>query len=235
MVRIEKRDGIFIVYIPPISNLRSSEDLIKTFKSLESAEGLSAVILASDHPKFWNAGNDFKEMMKLGPSHMVALVEAKMRVLHAILTVNVPTIACVTGHAQAGGCLMAMACDYRVMSKEKAFLQMGELYAKVVTPTRGSKLLMAKVHPNVYKDMLLRAKRFLPEDCLKHQLVEFLSEAPLEKAIELAKEVSMFGENNELYGATRLSVYGDVIKTLEEPKMTELETRINRKAFGPKL
>ena len=130
---------------------------------------------------------------------------------------------------------MAMACDYRVMSKEKAFLQMGELYGKLVVPTRMSKLLRAKVHHSVCKDMLLKAKRFLPEDCLRSELVDFLSETPLEKAIELAKEVAMFGEDKELYRATKLSVYTDVIKVLEVPKMTELELRVNSQAFAPKL
>ncbi|KAF9334143.1 hypothetical protein BG006_002648, partial [Podila minutissima] len=77
-------------------------------------------------------------------------------------------------HAFAGGCLMVMAHDYRVMRSD-----------------RGTKstLLRFKMHPHIYRSVVLEAKRYGGQETLACHLVDAIAEGD-EPTVALAKEVA---------------------------------------------
>ena len=48
-------------------------------------------------------------------------------ILKHLLGFPIPVIAAINGHAFAAGFMLAMACDYRVMKSQKAWLSMNEI------------------------------------------------------------------------------------------------------------
>jgi enoyl-CoA hydratase len=47
-----------------------------------------------------------------------------MRLLGRMLRLNVPTIAMLNGHAIAGGCMLALSCDWRTSRSESEKVKM---------------------------------------------------------------------------------------------------------------
>ena len=63
------------------------------------------------------------------------------------MTLPVPTVACINGHAFAGGCLLALAMDYRVMRTDAGFVCMNEIDMGLVASSAPR-----KIKPGVFKN-----------------------------------------------------------------------------------
>ncbi len=65
------------------------------------------------------------------------------------------------GHAFAGGCIFAIAHDYRIMRKERGFLCMNEIDIGLPMPEYFYKLVFKpKVNNSVFMDLCAIGKRF---------------------------------------------------------------------------
>ena len=103
------------------------------------------------------------------------------------MTLPVPTVACINGHAFAGGCLLALAMDYRVMRTDAGFVCMNEIDMGLVASSAPSKIkpgvfknadwkmtsiLRARLAPAVVRDMFLKAVRLPGKDALAMGVVD---------------------------------------------------------------
>jgi hypothetical protein len=144
-------------------------------------QGPCALIVTSTG-KFFSNGNDLQWLQETGqpPTAMAKYLSA---LLARIATLPIPVVAAVNGHGFAGGCLLAMAADYRVMRSQrghdlpcivlvpwlsichancvycKGFLCMNEVdLGGALTPGMNA-LLCAKLGPLVVRTMLLQGEQ----------------------------------------------------------------------------
>ncbi|KAG0326791.1 hypothetical protein BGZ99_008994 [Dissophora globulifera] len=117
--------------------------------------------------------------------------EIFMPMLNKILLFTIPTVACVNGHAFAGGMLMAMAHDYRVMRTDRGFMCMNEIDLPAPLPAGMSALLRYKLPHHVYRSVVLEAKRYSGKDALANHVVDAIPDKDgVEPAFELAKALA---------------------------------------------
>ena len=103
---------------PPVNSL-SLEVLSSFADSLAEAESdkaCRAVVLASASPSVFSAGLDITEMHEPDPQRLRKFWGTLQEVWLKLSTSRVATIAAVEGHSPAGGCMLAMSCDWRVMA-----------------------------------------------------------------------------------------------------------------------
>ncbi|KAG0204569.1 hypothetical protein BGX28_003540 [Mortierella sp. GBA30] len=117
--------------------------------------------------------------------------ETFMPMLNKILLFPLPTVACINGHAFAGGMLMAMAHDYRVMRSDRGFMCMNEIDLPSPLPTGMSALLRFKLPHHVYRSVVLEAKRYSAKEALASHIVDAIPDKDgIEAAFELAKGIA---------------------------------------------
>ena len=82
------------------------------------AQGAKGLIL-SGNPKVFSAGLDVPHLLSLGNDRAALMAgwESFFGAARALAAATVPVVAAITGHAPAGGCVLALCCDYRVMAK----------------------------------------------------------------------------------------------------------------------
>lgn len=82
------------------------------------AQDAKALVL-SGNSKVFSAGLDVPHLLSLGDDRSALLAGwgAFFDAIRAIAGSPVPVVAAITGHAPAGGCVLALCCDYRVMAK----------------------------------------------------------------------------------------------------------------------
>jgi enoyl-CoA hydratase/carnithine racemase len=83
--------------------------------------GGAAGIVLSGGPKVFSAGLDVPHLLALGDDR-AAVRDAWARFFDAVRAIGespVPVVAAIAGHAPAGGCVLALCCDYRVMARSE--------------------------------------------------------------------------------------------------------------------
>lgn len=141
------------------------------------AAGAQGLVL-SGGPKVFSAGLDVPFLVKLGDDR-AALRHAWdgfFAVARALADAPVPVVAALAGHAPAGGCVLALCCDYRVMASGPFSIGLNETRVGLVAPDGIQHLLRRVVGPRQAERMLLTGELVLAEQALAMGLVDELVE-----------------------------------------------------------
>ena len=90
----------------------------KMRSATRSTAGAQGIVLAGG-PKVFSAGLDVPYLLSLGDDRnaLNSAWEHFFAAARAIARSPVPVVAAIAGHAPAGGCVLALCCDYRVMAQ----------------------------------------------------------------------------------------------------------------------
>ncbi|MFS8137549.1 MAG: enoyl-CoA hydratase/isomerase family protein [Thermomonas sp.] len=168
------------------------------------AAGAQGIVLAGG-PKVFSAGLDVPFLLSLGDDQQALLSawNAFFDAARALASCPVPVVAAIAGHAPAGGCVLALCCDYRVMADGPYRIGLNETQVGLVAPEGIQALLSRVVGPH-------RSERLLVSGAL--------IEASEAHAIGLVDELTGIDEV-----ATRARVWLDAL--LQLPQAPVLETR----------
>jgi 3,2-trans-enoyl-CoA isomerase len=129
-VSMIKENGIAILLLsrgkvnalnePLIEQLHT--DLIKLEK-----DKTIRVILLKGEGKFFSFGFDVPELLAYSRDEFERFLRKFTDLYHYIFIYPKPTIAVINGHAIAGGCMLATACDFRLMVSGKAKISLNEI------------------------------------------------------------------------------------------------------------
>jgi 3,2-trans-enoyl-CoA isomerase len=101
---------------PPANAL--SADLVELItKSLIEAGEEAGAVVVSGLPGMFSAGLDVPQLMQFDREAMCQFWELFLRMLKTIAHMPIPTAFAMTGHAPAGGIVMALFGDYRIMPR----------------------------------------------------------------------------------------------------------------------
>jgi enoyl-CoA hydratase/carnithine racemase len=102
------------------------EELRECFQKLADDSNIKSVILTGER-SFFSFGLDIPEFLSYSKDSFIKFL-AKFTELYAyIFTFPKPVVAALNGHTIAGGCMLAIACDYRLMASGKAKISLNEL------------------------------------------------------------------------------------------------------------
>jgi enoyl-CoA hydratase/carnithine racemase len=189
--------------------------------AVERRTGPCALVIAGGD-KFFSNGHDVAWLEAAAArggtaagSEAALYITSFYALLQRLMTLPVVTVACITGHAFAGGCLLAAACDFRVMRADRGFLCMNEIdmalavseaeqRASHVQPGafEGADAAMVTVLQTKYsamqvRDLLLGGTRFTGAAALQRGLVDEAvagdSAVALTAAVKLAERFAPRG------------------------------------------
>ncbi|XP_071957679.1 uncharacterized protein [Antedon mediterranea] len=134
-------------------------------------------LIVTGNGKFFSNGLDLKWMSESTLEDVNECVENYRDVLLQILLFPMPTVAAINGHAFAGGAVLALAFDYRVMRKDRGWLCLPEIDLKLQFSPFMIQLAKLRLKSNkVARDAILFGKRFTGPQCLEAEIVDEVDE-----------------------------------------------------------
>lgn len=116
MIELEERGAVTIVRLAHgkvnALDVELLEAIAKTFTGLDSARA----IVFTGAGRSFSAGVDLKRIVEGGLDYVRVFRPALSAAVKAVFYCPVPVVAALNGHAIAGGCVLAAACDMRLMA-----------------------------------------------------------------------------------------------------------------------
>lgn len=107
-------------------NLPVVEELRGVLQQLESDGRAGVVVLRGSGP-FFSFGFDIPELFPLSREEFAHYLTRFTDLYRYLFTFPKPVIAALNGHTIAGGCMIALACDHRLMVSGKARISLNEI------------------------------------------------------------------------------------------------------------
>ena len=130
------------------------------------AEAKGEPILLTGAGDAFSAGLNLKEVVSLEGAAMETFLRKLDTVMATLFMHPAPTVALVNGHAIAGGCIMAAACDYRVLVEGTSRMGVPELAVGVPFPTLPFEIVRARVPPAAFRDLVFSGRMVLPQEAV---------------------------------------------------------------------
>lgn len=187
---------------------------------LEDEDIDGAVIVGQE--RFFSAGLDIPELFQYNGAEFNKFWRSFMHMILSLSKFNKPLVAAITGHAPAGGCIIANGCDYRVMAEGEYKIGLNEIPVGIIVPcgvyAQYSVWLGTK---NAYQ-YLMEGKLYSPAHAKEIGLVDELvpMEMVLEKAEQKLKQYLQYEQNG--WRTTKSQLRKHVIDTMESLSEDEM-------------
>ncbi len=192
-LRIELRDGIATLRLEKARgnaiDERMVEDLVEAADTLGRDAAVRAVVLASGHPKLFCPGLDLLSLVDYDRPRLERFLARFGAAVIGLYALRKPVVAAVSGHAVAGGCILAMTADYRVL-RAGAQIGLNEVKVGVPLPWSVSVLLRATVPPASLARVALLGRNFKDAEAVAIGLADEVAapEAFEEACLRVARE-----------------------------------------------
>lgn len=208
-IKIESDEGLLIVRMSrgKANALNSAmvEELSAAIEQAGASESIRGVVLASDRAKFFSGGFDVMEVFGYDRETMTEFFGRFIDLYEGMLRLAKPVVAAVSGHAFAGGAVLALASDARVMAEGEFGFALNEINIGLALPPGMIRMAAVAVGTVKARELVLEGKTFTPAYALEVGLAKELAapETVLERAIHRARELA--GKPPLTYGAIKRS------------------------------
>jgi enoyl-CoA hydratase len=187
MLITETRDDVTVLRIEHGRVGALDVELLDALAEAVSASDRALVITGSGSA--FSAGVDLRRILDGGRAYTEELLTALTRLFRVVFDHPRPTVAAVNGHAIAGGCVLALSCDLRLMSGGRIGLT--ELAVGVPFPTTALEVVQHALGPRTGR-VLLGGQVEDREHALALGMVDEITEPGelMPRAVALAAELA---------------------------------------------
>lgn len=170
-------------------NEKVVDELTDCLRALSYDPGVSAVILTGQG-KFFTFGFDIPEFLSYTKEAFVRYLTKFTGLYTDIFLYPKPVVAALNGHTIAGGCMLAIACDYRIMVPGKARISLNEINFSSSVFAGSVEIMKLLLGQRQAEAALLSGAMYSAEEALQLGLIDRIAaEANLEKeAMAKARE-----------------------------------------------
>jgi enoyl-CoA hydratase/carnithine racemase len=188
-------------------------ELSRALDEVERSDEPSALVLTGDG-KFFSNGLDLAWMSGEGRAHAGEVLSGMLGIFARLLASPIPSVAALNGHAFAGGAMLALACDFRVMRSDRGFFCIPEIDLGLPLHPGMAALIQARLPKLTAHEAIVTGRRYGGAEALERGIVDYATPAVdlLAKAISLAAPLA--GKNRAVMQTHKRLLYGDALRLL---------------------
>jgi enoyl-CoA hydratase len=156
------------------------------------ADGAATALVVTGTGSAFSAGVDLFRVLNGGAEYLGRFLPAMAAFFRALLTFPKPAVAAVNGHAIAGGCIIAAACDHRVMAQGTGRIGVPELAVGVPFPTLPFEIVGARVPRERFRELVYSGRVVQAPEAVTLGLIDEVAEPDdvLAAALQIAERLS---------------------------------------------
>lgn len=189
-------------------------ELAETLERLRVNPDVRALVLTSANEKFLSIGLDIPVLYELPEEEFSRFYKAFNRACLALYTMPKPTVAGITGHAIAGGTILALCCDYRVIAEGRKLMGLNEIKLGVPVPYPAVCILQSIVGMQEARDVVESGEFFESEVLREMGMVD--------EVVQQANVMARAMERAELLGSMPPEAYSRI----KENRIEQIKARI---------
>ena len=218
MIDLQKKDSIYLLTMDAGENRWNTaftREFAKALDQIEKDDGPGALVTTASDSKFFSNGLDLdwiqspKDYPEGGDGKVFG--EEAMYLFGRIITLPIPTICAINGHAFGAGFMLALSHDVRIMRKDRGFLCANEIQLGMSIPRPELALFRHKIPANSFFETVQLSKRWTGPAALEAGIVQSVeSMDDLTKiAIAKAKELAPLATDRKNFGYQKEMLYGE--------------------------
>ena len=216
MINVIEHDQIVEICLarPPV-NAMNQALLAEFLTAQDSAINSGArALIVSGTPGMFSGGLDVPELLDYDRDAMAQFWQTFFHVMHRVASSPVPVLAAITGHAPAGGAVLAMHCDYRVAAEGEFRIGLNEVQVGLPVPRNIIYALESIVGPRHALHLTMTGQMLSPAKAYEIGLVDQLKDVDAVVATCIAKAETLLELPPVAMNTTRLAAKTDFLDRL---------------------
>ncbi len=209
IARIELRRGKVNAIVPAVVF-----ELRERLTEIERSSAVRAVVITG-RGKFFSFGFDIPAFLSYSKTEFKRFLHEFTALYRDMFLFPKPVVAAINGHAIAGGCMLALACDVRIMVGGSAKISLNEITFGSSVFAGSTEMLELAVGPSRACEVLYSGAMFDAENAarigLVHEVVD--SARLLARADELARQLP--GKNPSAFSSIKRLLRAPVAERME--------------------
>lgn len=152
------------------------------------ASGARALVLTG-YDRYFSAGLDLPSLVSLDRPALAEFIGAFGRTMLRLFALPLPLVAAINGHAVAGGCVIALQADHRIMADRDCRIGLNEAQLGLGLPSVVTETLRSQVPAWALRPIALEGRLFAPHEARGLELVNEV--VPERELLELADRKSV--------------------------------------------
>ena len=218
MITLEKKNHVYLLKMNAGEN-RWNTSFVREFSEaldeVELDDGPGALVTSSTDEKFFSNGLDLdwvknpEKYPQNGDREVFG--EEFMYLMGRMITLPVPTICVINGHAFGAGFMLSLSHDVRVMREDRGFICANEIQLGMKIPRPELALFRHKIPANSFFETVQLSKRWTGPDALNAGIVQAVGsiEELQEMALRKAEELAPLAADRKNFGAHKEMLYGE--------------------------
>lgn len=194
-------------------NLDSIDRIRTIFRELADREGQLAVVWTGAD-KFFSNGLDLDRFGN-NPEEMGETLIQLDRLFGQLMVFPGYLIAALNGHTFAGGAMLSLTADYRIMRSDRGYWCLNEVDINMFLPPNMADVVLARMPKNSALEAMNTARRYSAAEAKEAGIVEAIAEGDdvLTKALEYAAIIAP--KNRRGIATHKEYIFGDLARQLQ--------------------
>jgi enoyl-CoA hydratase len=194
MIDIEERGGVRMLRLARgkgnALNLELVEALLGALDALEGSVARAGILTGQGG--IFCAGVDLLALCEGGADYVRRFLPRLGRLFERLVTFPRPIVAAVNGHAIAGGAILLLCCDQRLMARGTSRVGLTEILVGVEFPAWPLEVARFSTPPQHFPTLIGTGRTWPPEEALARGLVDEVLEPErlLDRACSVAEELA---------------------------------------------
>lgn len=198
-------------------HLEMIEELRAAFQDAATKKEIEGIVLTGNEG-FFSSGLDLITLFQYDEQQMRQFWDAFMLLVEIMLAFPKPYVAAITGHSPAGGCVLALAADHRIMAQGDYIIGLNEVPVGIIVPRAIFDLYRFWIGSANAHRFLLEGKLLSPTAAAEAGLVDDVVDFDKVQTVALKTVKSYRQFEKSAWSSSKLNIRSSLIEGFRKDK-----------------